>query len=164
MRPPPLHSRLRRPIRTMPPLSSSSPRCFPTSTTSSECVRSCHACAHRARHRGCALLQRRSLVHGKPCRSGTDRSAARALRNPVHAKAQPDGGVPGQPRSARPGSNRFSRIARRRPKDPATYTNLATLEMQAGNPRLASRYFAEALTIDPRSGAARQGLAELQNR
>jgi spermidine synthase len=50
------------------------------------------------------------------------------------------------------------------PRDPATYTNLATLELQAGNPRLATRYFAEALTIDPSSGPARQGLAELQNR
>jgi spermidine synthase len=47
------------------------------------------------------------------------------------------------------------------PRDPATYTNLATLELQAGNPRLARRYYADALTLDPSSGAAREGLAQL---
>jgi Flp pilus assembly protein TadD len=46
-------------------------------------------------------------------------------------------------------------------RDPATYTNLATLEMQAGNRELAQRYYAEALTLDPSYGAARDGLAQL---
>jgi spermidine synthase len=50
------------------------------------------------------------------------------------------------------------------PRDPTTYTNLATLELQAGNAAAATRYFAEALTIDPGSGPARQGLADLLNR
>jgi len=48
-------------------------------------------------------------------------------------------------------------------KDPATYTNLAMLETQAGNPALAMRYYAEALTLDPNHAAARQGLAALRN-
>ena len=45
------------------------------------------------------------------------------------------------------------------PREPGTYTNLATLEMEGGNVLRARRYFAEALTIDPSSTAARQGLA-----
>jgi spermidine synthase len=44
------------------------------------------------------------------------------------------------------------------PKDPGTYTNLATLELQEGNVARARQYFAEALTIDPTSTTARQGL------
>ena len=47
------------------------------------------------------------------------------------------------------------------PRDPATYTNLATLELQAGHVDLARRYLAEALTLDPTSESARQGLASL---
>jgi spermidine synthase len=48
-------------------------------------------------------------------------------------------------------------------KDPATYTNLAMLETQAGNRDLAIRYYAEALTVDPGHASARQGLAALRN-
>jgi len=48
-------------------------------------------------------------------------------------------------------------------KDPATYANLAMLETQAGNPALAMRYYAEALTLDPNHAAARQGLAALRD-
>jgi Flp pilus assembly protein TadD len=44
------------------------------------------------------------------------------------------------------------------PKDPGTYTNLATLELQGGNVSRARQYFAEALTIDPTSTSAREGL------
>jgi spermidine synthase len=46
-------------------------------------------------------------------------------------------------------------------RDPATYTNLATLEVQTGNPQLARRYYADALTLDPDNTAARDGLAQL---
>ena len=46
-------------------------------------------------------------------------------------------------------------------RDPATYSNLATLELQSGNRDRAARYFAEALTIDPTSETARRGLAEI---
>lgn len=46
------------------------------------------------------------------------------------------------------------------PRQPGTYANLATLEMQAGNRRAAAQRFAEALTIDPTSEIARRGLAE----
>lgn len=45
------------------------------------------------------------------------------------------------------------------PRDPATYSNLATLEMESGNREAARRYFAEALTLDPANVVARQGLA-----
>lgn len=50
------------------------------------------------------------------------------------------------------------------PNDPATYTNLATLEMQAGNRRAAARRYAEALMVDPTSEQARRGLAEALGR
>ena len=48
------------------------------------------------------------------------------------------------------------------PREPGTYANLATLELQAGNRERARRYFAEALTIDPNSQAARDGLNSLR--
>jgi Flp pilus assembly protein TadD len=50
------------------------------------------------------------------------------------------------------------------PRDPGTYTNLATLELQGGNVSRARQFFAEALTIDPTSESARQGLLSLPAR
>jgi Flp pilus assembly protein TadD len=50
------------------------------------------------------------------------------------------------------------------PRDPSTYTNLATLEMQGGNRRAAAQRFAEALTLDPSADDARRGLAEALRR
>ena len=47
------------------------------------------------------------------------------------------------------------------PREPGTYTNLANLELQSGNRNLAIRYFAEALTVDPTSQSARDGLASI---
>ncbi|HXG89275.1 MAG TPA: fused MFS/spermidine synthase [Vicinamibacterales bacterium] len=46
------------------------------------------------------------------------------------------------------------------PRDPATYANLGTLEMQTGHRAQAAKYFAEALSIDPTSEAARRGWAD----
>jgi spermidine synthase len=45
-------------------------------------------------------------------------------------------------------------------RDSAAYTNLALLELQSGNAARAAGLFAEALSIDPASGAAREGLAQ----
>jgi spermidine synthase len=47
------------------------------------------------------------------------------------------------------------------PRDPATYSNLATLELESGNRGAAQRYFAEALVLDPTNAVAREGLASL---
>ncbi|MGQ0736474.1 MAG: fused MFS/spermidine synthase [Acidobacteriota bacterium] len=47
------------------------------------------------------------------------------------------------------------------PRDPSTYVNLATLELQAGDLTRAAQYFAEALSVDPSSPAARDGLARV---
>ena len=47
------------------------------------------------------------------------------------------------------------------PREPGTYANLATLELQAANRDRAPKYFAEALTIDPNNQAARDGLATI---
>jgi spermidine synthase len=85
--------------------------------------------------------------------------------NPRHAKAHNLAGAClaslGQRDQAR---TAFQASLDADPRDPATYTNLATLELQAGNAAAATRYFAEALTIDPASAPARQGLAELLHR
>jgi Flp pilus assembly protein TadD len=53
----------------------------------------------------------------------------------------------------------FTAALRSDPHDPATYSNLATLEMENGDLPQARRYFAEALTLDPANTVARQGLA-----
>ena len=49
------------------------------------------------------------------------------------------------------------------PKEPGTYANLATLELQTANRDRALKYFAEALTIDPNHQAARDGLATIRS-
>jgi tetratricopeptide (TPR) repeat protein len=46
------------------------------------------------------------------------------------------------------------------PHDATAYANLGTFELQAGHPSVASDYFAQALTLDPNSTPAQQGLAE----
>ncbi|MDP2055276.1 MAG: fused MFS/spermidine synthase, partial [Acidobacteriota bacterium] len=48
-------------------------------------------------------------------------------------------------------------------REPGTYTNLAMLELQAGNRDRALLYFSEALTIDPTNQSARDGLASMQS-
>jgi Flp pilus assembly protein TadD len=45
------------------------------------------------------------------------------------------------------------------PRDSVTYTNLAQLELAANRHELASDLFAEALSLDPSSAPAREGLA-----
>jgi spermidine synthase len=84
--------------------------------------------------------------------------------NPAHARAQNLMGAClasiGRREEAR---HAFQASLESDSKDPATYTNLAMLETQAGNRDLAVRYYAEALTLDPNHAAARQGLAALRN-
>jgi spermidine synthase len=46
------------------------------------------------------------------------------------------------------------------PRDTSTYINLGAFHLQTANPQAAARYFAEALSIDGQSSAARAGLAE----
>ena len=84
--------------------------------------------------------------------------------NPSHARAQnllgaalASSGQTGQARAA------FQASLTADGRDPATYTNLATLELQAGNRELAERYYAEALTLDPGHRPARDGLEELRH-
>jgi tetratricopeptide (TPR) repeat protein len=88
-----------------------------------------------------------------------------ATIDPAHAKAHNLVGAclasMGQAADAR---RAFETSLRADPREPGTYTNLATLELQLGNPTRARQYFAEALTIDPDSAVARQGLASLSGR
>jgi spermidine synthase len=94
--------------------------------------------------------------------------ALQAARNavaidPTHAKAHNLVGAAlaslGQNDAAR---TAFEASIRADPREPGTYTNLATLELQLGNRVLAERYFAEALTIDPSAQAAREGLNSIR--
>ena len=94
--------------------------------------------------------------------------AVQAARNavrldPVNAKAQNLLGAClaslGQSDAAR---TAFQASLKADPRDSGTYTNLATLELQAGNRERALRYFAEALTVDPMSQSAREGLASVR--
>src|SRR5262249_42352954 len=47
---------------------------------------------------------------------------------------------------------------RANPRDPTTYINLGGLHLQSGNPSAAIDAFTQALTLDPTSRAARDGL------
>jgi len=47
------------------------------------------------------------------------------------------------------------------PREPGSYANLGTLELQAANRERALKYFIEALTIDPRNQVARDGVATI---
>jgi Tfp pilus assembly protein PilF len=49
------------------------------------------------------------------------------------------------------------------PRDPSTYVNLGVFHLESANPRLAVRYFMEALSIDAQSEAARSGLAQARS-
>jgi Flp pilus assembly protein TadD len=44
------------------------------------------------------------------------------------------------------------------PRDPTAYSNLGAFELEAGRPDAAADYFAQALTLDPSSAPAQEGL------
>jgi spermidine synthase len=52
----------------------------------------------------------------------------------------------------------FETSIRLSPHDPSSYVNLGVFLMQSGDPAAAADYFAEALTIDPTSASAHDGL------
>jgi spermidine synthase len=94
-------------------------------------------------------------------------SEARAIvaMNPGHARAQNLLGAAlaslGQREEARAA---FHASLRADPRDSATYANLGTLELQAGNRTAAAQHFASALIVDQFSDPARKGLAEAMAR
>jgi len=53
----------------------------------------------------------------------------------------------------------FAAAAAADPSDPAGYVNLGVLELERADARAAAAHFAEALSVDPGSDAAREGLA-----
>ena len=67
----------------------------------------------------------------------------------------------GEPEAAR---NAFETSLRFNAHDSSAYANLGLLDLSAGNDAAATRDFAEALWLDPRSDAARQGLAQTHQR
>jgi Tfp pilus assembly protein PilF len=56
-------------------------------------------------------------------------------------------------------------LSRRRvnPREASTYLKLGRFCLQSGSPQDAADSFAEALTIDPESTAAREGLAQARS-
>ena len=57
----------------------------------------------------------------------------------------------------------FSAAIRENPRDASGYVNAGILTLQSGNPTAAIDYFASALTIDPSSKPARDGLAQARS-
>ena len=57
----------------------------------------------------------------------------------------------------------FSAAIRENPRDASGYVNAGILTLQSGNPSAALDYFAAALTIDPSSKPARDGLAQARS-
>jgi spermidine synthase len=57
----------------------------------------------------------------------------------------------------------FGAAIRGNPRDPAGYVNAGILTLQSGNQSAAIDYFASALTIDPSSKPARDGLAQARS-
>ncbi len=54
----------------------------------------------------------------------------------------------------------FERAVQANPRDPVGYVNAGVFNLQAANAGMAASYFASALTIDPTSKAARDGLTQ----
>jgi spermidine synthase len=83
-------------------------------------------------------------------------------RHPDHARAQNLLGAAcatlGRRDCAR---TAFEASIRANPRDPSTYINIAQFSLETANPDAAAKYFADALSIDPSSVAARHGLAQL---
>jgi Flp pilus assembly protein TadD len=57
----------------------------------------------------------------------------------------------------------FEASIRANPRDPSAYVNLGVFALQTSNPRDAANHFAEALSIDPASEAARDGLSQARS-
>ena len=83
-----------------------------------------------------------------------------AAASPTHAKAQNLLGAAlataGQRDLAR---EAFLASIKIDPRDPATYTNLALLELEGGNRAAGRQRLAEALTLDPSASVAREAFA-----
>src|SRR5262249_50024547 len=82
-------------------------------------------------------------------------------RNPRHARAQNLLGAACATAGQRDcAQSAFDASLAANPHDPGTYVNLGVLRLQSGDAAGAREYFAEALTLDPTSAAARDGLAQ----
>ena len=57
----------------------------------------------------------------------------------------------------------FAAALRLDPRDASIYTNLGLLELASANRPAAAGYLREALSLDPRSNAARRGLAQVRH-
>jgi tetratricopeptide (TPR) repeat protein len=57
----------------------------------------------------------------------------------------------------------FDASLRANPRDASTYFDLGQFCLQSGSPQKAADCFADALTIDPSSSAARDGLSQARS-
>jgi spermidine synthase len=82
-------------------------------------------------------------------------------KQPTHARALTLSGAARASLGDRDSARRaFEAAVAATPGDPAPYINLGELELSGGNATRAAAWFAEALTVDPDSSAAREGLAK----
>ena len=97
-------------------------------------------------------------------RSRAAASISRWDSHPAHARAQNLLGAACATLGRREcAQSAFEASLTANPRDASTYINLGVFHLQAANPEAAARYFAEALSIDRESSAARSGLAQARS-
>jgi spermidine synthase len=99
------------------------------------------------------------FLKGNPPRAAELAERAATLRPGDHRAFNLAGAAHGALGHADRAREAFRAALRASPEDPVAYVNLGTLELQAANATAAGEYFADALTLDPASAPAREGLA-----
>jgi spermidine synthase len=99
------------------------------------------------------------FLKGNPPKAAELAERAASLRPGDHRAFNLAGAAYGALGQADRAREAFRAALRASPEDPVAYVNLGTLELQAANAAAAGEYFADALTLDPASAPAREGLA-----
>ena len=158
----PLERAAGQPRRTSP-RSNSWPRSCPTSATPPASSRSSQRLVKEAPKSAWSHYYAASLFFLQSRHDLALQAARNAVAiDPAHAKAHNLIGaclaIMGQPRR---GAHGLRGLAQGRPARAGHLHQPRDLELQAGNRDLRDRYFAEALTVDPTSQSARDGLASI---
>ncbi len=99
------------------------------------------------------------FLKGNPPKAAELAERAAALRPGDHRALNLAGAAYGALGRTDRAREAFQAALRASPEDPVAYVNLGTLELQAANATSAGEYFSDALTLDPASAPAREGLA-----
>ena len=99
------------------------------------------------------------FLKGNPPKAAALAERAAALRPGDHRALNLAGAAYGALGRTDRAREAFQAALRASPEDPVAYVNLGTLELQAANATSAGEYFSDALTLDPASAPAREGLA-----